>query len=128
MVSFTLRQVTSVVQQTAAPPLYRVINQVTSADGASTSVFVYKAATQAFEHYAAAADMEKWPDSLEEANALNKAFYRLDSVSRTWTSLEEMHEDLDMTLRRVRLLANELTVQRDSIEIDRTTVVEGQGA
>ena len=125
MVSFTLRQITSIVDQDAEAPLYGVQNQVTEATGASAAVFVYKTTTQAFEHYATAGDMDKWPDNFEEANSSNLAFYRLDSVMRTWASLTEMYEDLDMTTRRVRFLANELSQQQGEIIIDRSTVIEG---
>ncbi len=124
MVSFTLRQTTSLVDQANDAPLYRVINQIVGAIGASPAVFVYKVATSAFEHYANAADMERWPDSREEALVRGLGFYRLDNVSRTWASLEDMYEDLDTTLRRVRSLANELSAQRGVVETVRETLIE----
>jgi len=124
VVSFTLRQMTKVVDQDGAAPLYRVINQVVSAVGASAATFVFKTSTQVFEHYANAADMERWPNSQEEAQLRGLGFYRLDNVSRTWASLEEMYEDLDMSLRRVRALASELSAQRASVEMTRDTVIE----
>lgn len=124
MVSFTLRQVTSIVDG-AAGPTYRVVNQVTETLGAGPGVFVYAVATKAFSHYATAGDVELWPDSLEEAQVRNLAFYRLDSVSRVWASISEMNEDLDTTSRRVQMLANELTARRQAIVIDRSTVIQG---
>lgn len=125
MVSFSLHQVTSYVDQANAAPLYRVVNQVSESSGASPAVFVYKTVTKAFDHYASAADMERWPDNYEEAQLKNLAFYRVNSVSRTWKTLQEMQEDLDMTLARVRSLAKELTAQRTVIALDRVTVIEG---
>ncbi len=124
MVSFTLRQQTQVVDQEGAAPLYRVINQIVGAIGASPAVFVDTVATSACEHYANSADMERWPDSREEALVRGLGFYRLDHVSRTWAALEDRYEDLDMTRRRVRSLANELSVQRSSVEMVRETLIE----
>ena len=125
MVTFALHQVTSYVDQANAAPLYRVVNQVTESTGASPAVFVYKTATQVFEHHATAADMDRWPDNHEEAVVNNHAFYRVSSVSRTWETLAEMYEDLDYTLQRVRSLANELTAQRGEIAVERITQIEG---
>lgn len=125
MVSFTLHQVTSFVDQANAAPLYRVLNEVTASTGASPCVFVYKTATQKFDHYASAADMERWPDTREQAEIDNLAFYRVSNVQRDWKNLADMYEDLDYTARRVQSLANELTEQRGEIVIDRTTVIEG---
>lgn len=125
MVSFSLRQVTSFVDQANAAPLYRVVNQVIESTGASPCTFVYKTVTQQFEHYASAADMAQWPDNYEEAVINNLAFYRRSEVSRNWETLAEMYEDLDTTSKRVQSLANELTQQRGDLTIDRTTLIEG---
>lgn len=125
MVSFSLRQVTSLVDQANAAPKYRVVNQVEISTGASTCVFVYKTASKAFEHYASAADMERWPDSFEEAQVRGLAFYRVNSVSRDWETLGDMQDDLDESMTRVRSLARELTAQHGTVVIDRTTMIEG---
>lgn len=125
MASFSLRQVTSFVDQANTAPLYRVANEVTASVGASLNVFVYSAATQKFDHYASAADMEQWPATYEEAVINNLAFYRASSVTRDWETIEGMYEDLDYTLQRIQSLANELTKQRGVITIDRTTQIEG---
>lgn len=126
MVTFTLHQATSYVDQANAAPLYRVVNQVTESTGASPAVFVYKTATQEYEHHASAADMERWPDNYEAAVVDNLAFYRVTNVSRTWETLAEAYADLDETLLRVRSLANELTAQRGTIAVERTTLIEGE--
>lgn len=124
MVRFTIRQTTTEVPQTGDAPLYRVANQVISAIGASPSVFVHRTDTGAFDHYANAGDMDRWSDSREEALMHGHGFYRLDTVSRTWTSLGEVHMDLDTTLRRVRALARELRIQRAPINGTRDTIIE----
>jgi hypothetical protein len=36
-----------------------------------------------------------------------------------------MNADLDMSIRRLQFLADELTAQRGTIEIDRTTTIAG---
>lgn len=125
MPTFTLRQTTTIVDQTNDAPLYRVINQVMGAIGASPAAFVYKTSDKVFDHVATAGDMERWPDSYEEAVLRGVEFYRLDSVSRTWTSVEDMNADLDIALRRVQRLANDLTARRGILEIDRVTTIEG---
>lgn len=124
MVSFTLRQTTALIEQPNAAPLYRVTNQVTEADGASKAVFVFRTTTKKFEYYATALDMGRWPDSYEEALIKSLSYYRLDTVSRDWTTLAEMYKDVDITKSRVGGLARDLAAQRDAIIIDVTTVIE----
>lgn len=121
MVSFTLRQVTSIVDG----PAYQVLNEVTAATNADVFVFVYDASSQKFSHYATAADVEQYPTSLALAQVMGQPFYRLASVTRTWTSVSDMNDDLSDTMRRVQSLANELNAQQGSLIIDRTTVIQG---
>lgn len=121
MVTFTLRQVTSILDG----PLYQVASQVTQAVDADVNAFVYNAASQKFSHYATAADVEKWPKSLALAQLSGAEFYRLDSVTRSWPTVGEMNDDLADTLRRVQALADELNQVNESIIIDRTIVVQG---
>lgn len=121
MVSFTLHQLTSIVDG----PQYQVLNEVVAATDASPAVYVYETATQKFNHYAAAADMEQWPDSLEKAQVTSMAFYRLPAVTRTWDTVARMNADLDMSIRRLQSLTDELTAQRGSLVVDRTTVITG---
>lgn len=121
MVSFTLRQVTDIVDG----PAYKVTNQVVAATDTDVYAFVYNAASQKFSHYAIAADMQQWPTSLALAQVMGTQFYRLDSVVRTWPSVEEMNNDLAETVRRVQALADELNQVNGSLIIDRTTVIQG---
>jgi hypothetical protein len=123
MVTFTLRQVTAFVG--AQGTQYQVTNEVTAATDASPATYVYKTATQAFSHYASAADMQSWPDSYDEARLLNREFYRAATVVRTWDTVAQMNVDLDMSKRRIQSLADELTAKRGDLIIDRTTVVTG---
>lgn len=125
MVTFTLHQATEVIEQPSDGPHYRVHNEVTAATGASPAVFVFKTSTQAFDHYARAADLEQWPDSYEEALLRELAFYRAKILTRTWDTLADLSEDLAMTLQRTQRLANELNLQQGAIAVDRTTVVVG---
>lgn len=125
MVSFTLRQITSLVAQSGKAPKYRVLNEVTAATGMDTNAFVFKTVNQTFDHVAVAGENELWPTTYAQAVTDNKAFYRLSSVTRDWATVVEMDDDLASTLRRVRSLANGLTKHQEAVVIDRTTVIEG---
>ncbi len=125
MVSFSLRQVTSLVPREGDAPLYRVTNEITEAVGASASVFVYKTVSQKFDHVATVGELEEWPSSYAEAVSASKMFYRLASETRDWETAEEMELDLATALRRVTSLANGLTKHQAAVVIDRTTVIEG---
>ena len=104
MVTFTLRQTTSIVDG----PRYQVVDQVTSATGASLAVYVYITASQLFSHYANAADMEQWPETSGAATLANLMFYRQPSVTRSWSTVALMNDDLAMSLRRLQYLADEI--------------------
>jgi len=118
-VSFTLRQVTSI--QTG--PLYRVINTITAAVGASPAVFVYKTLNQMYDHYATAADMESYPDSLETAQQTGKEFYRQPLVQRDWATVTEMNADLAVTQSRIQMLASDMSRLQNGAVIDQTVVI-----
>lgn len=122
MVTFSLRQATALVNDPAA---YQVTNEITAAPEGCRAVYVYKTLAQTFSHYATAADMARWPDTYDEAQRTNAAFYRLPSVVRTWHTLALMNLDLDMSVQRLQALADELTVQRGALTIDRTIIVRG---
>lgn len=121
MVSFTLHQLTSIV----GGPKYQVLNEVIGAVDASPAVYVFQTSTQQFSHYAAAADMQQWPDTLDVASALGVQFYRLPAVTRIWDTVQKMNADLDTSVRRLQSLADELNAQRGNIVVDRTTMVVG---
>lgn len=121
MVSYTLRQVTAIVDG----PAYKVTNQVTAATDSDVNTFVYNAASQKFSHCATAADMLSYPIGYPVAQVLGATFYRLDSVVRTWPTVAEMNNDLAETVRRTQALADELNQMNRSFIIDRTTVIQG---
>jgi hypothetical protein len=122
VVTFTLRQVTAVVDGNA----YRVTNEVTAAVDASTATYVYRTDNQTFSHYASAADMAQWPDSLALAQLSGAGFYRLPCVVRTWDTISKMNADLVMSIRRLQSLADELNVGLAQLTLDRTLVIEGR--
>jgi len=121
MVVFTLRQITAIFDG----PIYQVTNQVTSAQLASPAAYVFATATQAFDHYASAVDMEQYPDSYEKAVLLGTKFYRLPTVVRRWSNVALMNDDLATSLRRLQSLADELTAQQGDLIVDRTIVIQG---
>lgn len=121
MVSFSLQQVTAIVDG----PAYQVTNRVVAAEGSDLGAFVYSAASQKFSHYATASDMQTLPISYPMAQALGAMFYRLDNVVRTWPSVAEMNVDLAETVRRVQFLADELSQASTSITVDRTLLIQG---
>jgi hypothetical protein len=121
VVSFTLNQVTSIVNEVQ----YQVVNTVTAAVGASPAVYVFETTTQRFVRYASAGDMEQYPDSLELAQVLGFPFYRLPTVTRTWETVQLMNADLATSLYRLQSLADQLNAQQGSLIVDRTTTVVG---
>lgn len=121
MVTFTLQQVTAPCNG----PAYCVTNTVTAATEASPNVYVYKTVTQAFDHYASAADMERWPDNFDQAFQANNAFYRLPSVTRTWSTVVAMNRDLRDSVFRLQRLADDLNTASGTLTINRTTLIEG---
>lgn len=123
MVTFTLRQITTIVGLIKLS--YEVTNQITAAEGASSAAYVFKTTTQVFSHYASAADMTLWPDSFDEAKLTDVDFYRQTQVVRTWDTVSQMNGDLDTSLHRLQSLADELNAQQGALEIDRTTIIVG---
>lgn len=120
-VSLSLRQVTSV--QPGPPPLYVVENSIVAASGIDMAVFVYSTATQKFDHYATVADMEAYPNNLPDAQIQNLPFYREVSVTRQWTTVEDMQDDLSFTQSRLQLLATDLDTVQTGLVGDNTVVI-----
>jgi hypothetical protein len=121
-VSLSLHQVTSVTDG----PAYKVLNEITAAQGISPAVFVYKAATQKFSHVATLRDMSLWPDSYDFALQFNKPFYRLTLSLRTWKSPDGMQEDVAETARRVARLLADYNNYQASVATDVTTTFTGE--
>lgn len=114
-----LHQVTSILDG----PLYRVKNEVLAAAGIDKAVFVYKTATQTFDHYALAADMELYPNTYEEAVQNSKVFYRRVSVQRDWPTTLLMRSDVEITQTRIQALLNAMAVVEGSLTIDITSTL-----
>lgn len=118
-VSVQLHQVTSVQDG----PAYRVKSEVLSAVGMQPEVFVYKTATQVFDHYATVADMELYPQTLQEAQLAALPFYRQASVQRDWPTASLMQSDLDMTQARVQDLVIQMASLEQNVVVDQTLTI-----
>lgn len=123
-VTFQLHQVTAIAATTGGAT-YTVTNTITAATGADINVFCYDAITGVFDHYASAADMNLYPTSQAAAQAASLPYYRLATVQRVWTAVADMVADVNDTLSRVQLLANEIAAEQGALVIDRTTTVTG---
>lgn len=123
-VSLTLHQTTSVTQNDNGAS-YQVTSIVEAAHGIEREVFVYRTDTKRFDHYATPADLAIVPTSLELAIADRLPFYRQDSLTRKWSSLELMQDDLAVTETRLRGLAREVSVQGSAAVIDKTITIVG---
>jgi len=120
-ISFTLHQVTTALDG----PLYRVFQEITAAVNSSKAVFVFKTSTEEFDHVATIMDMRTYPDSYAQAVIDGVDFYRLEEVTRDWSTVALMVEDVTMGYNRVQLLASSLTDEEGLLEIDRTVVLTG---
>jgi hypothetical protein len=120
-VSFDLHQVTTALDG----PLYRVFQELTAAVNSSKAVFVYKTTTQEFSHIATIMDMRNWTDSYAQAVINEDDYYRLEQVTRDWSTVALMVDDVNMGVSRVQLLASALTDEEGLLEIDRTLVLTG---
>jgi len=121
-VSLTLRQTvqTSAISGGAT---YAVTNTVTDSTGIAPAVFAYKTDSKAFDHYATAPEMDSLPDSWEAAVTSGAPFYRQVSVTRTWTTISAMNDDLLITKARLSGLARETSQIQGAIVTDLTTVI-----
>lgn len=120
-VTVQLHQVTSI----QPGPLYRVKNEVLSAQSIDTAMFVYKVSTQVFDHYAVVADMEQYPNTYAAAVQAGVDFYRQPSVTRDWATVTLMQEDLAITQARVQDLLNQMNALQGSIPSDTTITLTG---
>lgn len=121
-VSLTLRQ-TVQTSAVAGGASYAVTNVITDSTGIDPGVFVFKTDTKLFDHYATAPEMDSVPSSWEAAAAVGAGFYRQPSVTRTWTTISAMNEDLSVTKARLGTLAREVSQIQGAIVTDQTTVI-----
>lgn len=122
-VSISLHQTTQVTSDDDGAS-YQVTNVVESARGIDRELFVYRTDTQRFDHYATPADLAVIPTSLDLATANRLPFYRQESLTRSWPSLELMQADVAMTESRLRGLAWEVSERGAASVIDKVVEIE----
>lgn len=120
-VSISLRQTTLVTSNDAGAS-YQATSVVEAAHGIARELFVYRADTKGFDHYATPADLATVPTSLELAIENKLPFYRQEILTRVWPSLGLMQDDIAVTATRLRGLALEVAAHGSAAVID--TVVE----
>jgi hypothetical protein len=109
-------------QQTATldGPLYQVKSSVVAATGISSALFVFKAATDAFDHFATLADLSRYPDTKAAALTQGLGFYRLAAVQRNWPTVDLMNQDLMITIERMQAVVDEWNAGNTTVALDRT--------
>lgn len=122
-VSISLRQTTQVTSNDNGAT-YQATNVVEAARGISRELFVYRTDTQGFDHYATSADLATVSPSLDLARANRLPFYRQESLTRVWPSLELMQADLADTEARLRDLAREVSERGAASVIDKVIEIE----
>lgn len=83
---------------------YRVVDSVTAAVGISTAVFVFRYSDQKFDHVATVLDMNQYP---EGAPTPGKDYYRMSSVTRDFSDVNEAIDFGKTLITRMTALANE---------------------
>lgn len=93
------------VRSVLVGPVYRVFTSVVYNSGIDRNIFVFNAATEAFEHVATPWDLENTPT--DRQTALNTAvdYYRLSAVTRDGDEIEEALDFATYTLSRIESLA-----------------------
>jgi hypothetical protein len=122
-VSITLRQTTLVTSNDAGAS-YQATSVVEAAHGIERELFVYRADTKGFDHYATPADLATVPTSLELATENRLPFYRQESLTRVWPSLGLMQDDVALTETRLRGLALEVSARGSAAVIDKVVEIE----
>jgi hypothetical protein len=122
-VSLTLHQTTTVTPA-AGGASYQATSVVEASFGIDKAVFVFRADTQRFDHYATPADLETVPTSRDLALAERLPFYRQDSLTRVWPTLGLMQDDVAVTLSRLNGLVREVSRSLGPAVINVTTVIE----
>lgn len=107
MVSLQLQQDTS-IGGTPDKPLYVVTQTVSNPVNNDGGVFVYKTIDQTFNHFATVVDLEAWPLTYEAAVIAALDFYRLPTLQRGWSTIDEMQDDLTISQSRIRRMLEQL--------------------
>src|SRR4051794_5779784 len=113
-VSVGIRQQTFILDG----PLYRVKTTVVSGTGISMALFVFKVADDTFDHYATAADLGRWPDNKPDAMTSMVGFYRQPILQRDWETVDDMNQDLQMTIERLQKVTDEWNAANTTIALD----------
>lgn len=103
---------------------YTVTNEIIASIGIDPAVFVFKTETGEFDRYATAADLDALPTSQTLAVVDSIAYYRLTRVTRVWTTISAMQDDLAMTRRRLNSLAREVAQLQADLTIDQTIEIK----
>lgn len=69
-------------------PVYRVVNEVTYAENIPREVFVMNAETQLFSHVATVWDFQAYPDTRDQALLDSVGYYRADSCTKDFDTLQ----------------------------------------
>jgi hypothetical protein len=118
-ISLQLNQVTSAASL-AGQAQYTVTNQILSSVGVDPAVFVFYTTTGIFSHYANPADLNNYPNTLQDAQALSAKFFRQPLLTRTWSTIDQMQDDLSMTQSRLQRLLNSLNELQGELIVNQT--------
>jgi hypothetical protein len=121
-VSLTLHQ-TSTPLTVDGGATYKVVNEVTASMGIAMEVFVFRTDTGVFSHYATPADLELLPTSQAVAVSNSVGFFRQSSVTRIWTKISEMNEDLALTKTRLQALSREVAKTQGTLLVDQVVEI-----
>jgi hypothetical protein len=101
--------------------LYQVKQTVTNADNISANIFVFKTVDETFAHVATVYDLEKIASVTKvEAETAGEDYYRLDTVTRSWESLDTATEYSNYNQTRIQWLVNEYAAFTDTFAADVT--------
>lgn len=107
-----------------AGPLYRVKHDISASVDIDDHVFVFGTETEAFSHVATVYDMEKvTAKTLAAAQAAGDDFYRLDEVTKDWTSLDTAAEFAAYNKQRLQFLVTEYETYTSSFAGTTTTTI-----
>ena len=122
-VSLTLHQTTRVTPGSNGAS-YDATHVVEVSFGIDKAVFVFKADTQRFDHYATPADLEVVTTSRDLAVADRQPFYRQDQLARSWPTLRLMQDDVAITRARLAGLVREVSSSQGAAVIDETIEIK----
>lgn len=104
--------------------LYQVKQEVTAATGISTSIFVFNTEDETFSRVATVYDIEKITStSKSEAETAGEDYYRSDTVTRAWESLDTAIEYSNYNRTRIQWLIDEYDSFTGSFEGDVTVTL-----